>query len=522
LAVRTLFSYADNPQQKRIVEEVTVTNVQVSVRVQKNEKPITNLTREDFTLYEDNQKREINGFFLVKKNIKTPEPMESRIFVLLINATGLADELQKAIEYMFDNVFSPQDRLLIIINGKTLEYSNLEDSLFAKKQVLQSLKEECERYKTHMIDIIDKLEEYLDVNDFAAKVIGSYRVRPHPQYIVEYLKKYLAAWDEYKKAYLFPKMDQLYYLSRYLENYKAKKWIFNFYHFDLFPRIRFSKSMIPRLRFIPRLILNQRMEDPNYTYYSGLIEPLVKQLDIESNLLRTYPTEEVSKLFYKADATFNSFYIRSTSDKNQEDIEYHRTSSEVEKIFSKISEINGGKHFSSNNLTESLQKAALIEDAYYILTYAPPGGKKSGQLKVSLKNKGCRVLYDNNLPVDEFKAYKENFEKAETNFQIPDIKIIQPGLKNRILTFTIKDYLMRKTENSSRQVGNIRILVQLLDADENIVIDEMKIITAQKKEMKLDLDFFIDVKGGEYNLIIDVIDLLTDKEDFYQAPVVLN
>ena len=58
-------------EYKPIIEKVTVTNIEVPVRVLYKNKPVTTLSKDDFIVYEDNKKMEINGFFLKRKKLKT-------------------------------------------------------------------------------------------------------------------------------------------------------------------------------------------------------------------------------------------------------------------------------------------------------------------------------------------------------------------------------------------------------------------------------------------------------------------
>ena len=60
------------PQQEEepIKEKVEVVNVEVPVRVFYRGKPVDNLTKQDFKLYERGKLKEINGFYIKRKKIK--------------------------------------------------------------------------------------------------------------------------------------------------------------------------------------------------------------------------------------------------------------------------------------------------------------------------------------------------------------------------------------------------------------------------------------------------------------------
>ena len=99
---------ADQEQeQERIVERITVTNVEVPVRVLYKGKPVTDLTKEDFEIYENKKKMKIHGFFIKRKKIDAAESIgnkelgkeiPSRTFVLVFSITDFNDNVRKAID----------------------------------------------------------------------------------------------------------------------------------------------------------------------------------------------------------------------------------------------------------------------------------------------------------------------------------------------------------------------------------------------------------------------------------------
>ena len=61
---------AQEKEHKPIVEKVTVTNVEVPVRVLYKGEPVADLTKDDFSIFENRKRVEINGFFIKRKKIK--------------------------------------------------------------------------------------------------------------------------------------------------------------------------------------------------------------------------------------------------------------------------------------------------------------------------------------------------------------------------------------------------------------------------------------------------------------------
>jgi len=119
------------------------------------------------------------------------------------------------------------------------------------------------------------------------------------------------------------------------------------------------------------------------------------------------------------------------------------------------------------------------------------------------------ALYDDNFNADWINDY---LKKMEGQIKTPDIKIVDFSFQGKILAFIVKDYLMRPADNNT--VGRMKIRISLTNkADSSVVFDQEKVLTAQKAEMKISLGAFKTIKKGEYNFIINAIDLYTGKVD---------
>ncbi|NIM85054.1 MAG: hypothetical protein GTN82_43030, partial [Candidatus Aminicenantes bacterium] len=254
------------PEHKPIVEKVTVTNIEVPVRVLYKGKPVTDLTKDDFTIYENKKKVEINGFFLKRKKInvtgtqpilreQASKPPLLRTFVLVFSITDFNDYLVKAVDHLFENTFRDSDRLLVFANDKTREYLNLKDRQAVKRQLIIDLRKESQKARKKLIQYINKIETYLDVHNFQQRF---FRRDEPARRLMDFLKKYLLTWNQYKKRYLTPRVDRFYYFSRYLENLETEKWVFSFYQFELFPRIRFSSDLMYKIREIATILIESR------------------------------------------------------------------------------------------------------------------------------------------------------------------------------------------------------------------------------------------------------------------------
>ncbi|MGD2088756.1 MAG: hypothetical protein PVH61_21435 [Candidatus Aminicenantes bacterium] len=499
-------------EYKPIVEEVTVTNIEVPVRVLYKNKPVTSLSKDDFIVYENNKKMEINGFFLKRKKLAgtvsskvtlkvAPPP---RTFVLVFSITDFNEHIKKAVEHLYENIFRPNDRVLIFANDKTLRHTNLENKDELKGQLLADLKAESYKVRRRLINYINKVETYLNINDFRRRFYVFRDLRPRR--LIAFLKKYLLTWNDYKKKYLTPSVDRFYYFSRYLEEVKTEKWVFNFYQFDLFPKINLRSQTMDKIRQISTQLTNS--SEASEHSMGRLINTLLNQLMVDLNVNSSFPTEDIAKLFYKVDAAFHSFFIKNTHRVSMSNMEYQEVASNIERTLKEITDITGGQNITSNNLVKSIDTVSELEYVYYILTYVPQNPEKAGKLKIKVKNKRYRVLYDDNFRADYISEY---LEKLEEKIKVPEIKIENFSFQGKVLAFTVKDYLMKET--ASNAVGRMKVRIRLTDGDELLMLyDQEKICTAKNNEMNVSLGTFKRLASGEYHFFIHATDLFTGKQ----------
>lgn len=513
LTAAPIFNLAQD--QERIVEKVTVTNVEVPVRVLFKGKPVDDLTKDDFILYENKKKVQINGFYKIRKTLSLnqtgeakPEP---RTFVLVFNVSNYNEYFEKALDHLFANILLPSDRLLVFANDTTREYPELKDKDAVKAQLVADLKEEGIKAKRRLLEYINRVETFLNVHDFRRLVQETrnqnLQGRGPADEMIDFMKKYFLTWSEYQQTYLIPRTDRFYFFARYLEKLKGRKWVFNFYQFEFFPRIRPGSQTWDRIRDLATEL--QQSNNPTHNAQANQIFTLFNKINSELALNARFPKDEISKLFYKVDATFHSFFIKSSSTAFLQDIEYDEVSSEVEHILKSITDITGGKNITSTDLVQSLETVKEVEDVYYMLTYVPKNRKKSGVLDIKIKRgKKYKALFDDNFRADWINDY---FAKLEQKVKTPDIKVGNFSFKDKLLVFTISDYMMTKIEG--KMAGRLKVRIRITGANNNPLYDKSNYLTAQKKDIKISLPNFKTIIKGEYNFLIDVQDLVTGKED---------
>jgi hypothetical protein len=486
-------------------EEVTVFNVQVPIRVFFNKKPVDNLTKEDFTLFEDNQQQKINAFYLIKKKIKIPrqditgttvqtQPPPDRYFVLVFRLTDFNREVEKGLDYLFKNILRKNDQLLIFANDKTLFINRLVNKVETKLVISKVIRDQSMEAQA------DRAKNVLRIKDLLDKAKLNMGWDPAQNALQMFLKKYLKYWREYKRRFLVPDMKKYYNFSKHLEKIDKQKWVISFYQMEMFPKIKVSSDFMRAIEDRINMLLQGRSEDiPIAREMSKILQTLTNEM----NAAQDFPSEEISNLFYKTGATFHSILFPVIKSEFYQDIEIKRISTNVQNSLREITRKTGGKLLFTNDLESALGKIIEVEDICYMLSYAPENYKKIGKIKVKVPNKNYKVLYDKNIRSDYINDYLKKVEGKN-----PSLRLEQVKFENRTLSLKISNF---KREPANRTaMGRLFIHIQLKDKDNNIVYEKSNDVKANKKSILLSIQFN-ELKKGLHFITVDVKDLLTGK-----------
>ncbi len=500
-------------KEKRIVENVSVVNVEVPVRVFYKGKPIDELKKGDFKLYEDGKLQKINGFWIKRKSItiivddlkENSEIIQkrkesSRYFVLVFRTTKLNKSLREGVTYIFEKVLRERDRLMIFVNNRTFILDNLKGKKRILELVLKMISKESKKARMRQVTEVEKIKTiiYRMRSELAS---GGGRSNPADE-VRKMLGDYLKLWNEYKRRYLTPSINGYYNFAQYLDRIKGEKWVVNFYQMELFPRLKPTGEIV---NYVKNLINNLRISDRGEDIsYAQILSSLLVRINLSLNVSQDFPTKQISKLFYKVGAVFQTIFIKTQNSLLSNDIEYKRVSTDIENNFRELTRITGGDLISSNNIKKSLDKIVKKKDILYMLTYSPSDDKK-GKIKVVTSDEKYRVVFDNNIRQDYIKNYFKKMEK-----KIPAVKILNAVFNQKKLKISINGFYLRK--EGEKKLGKLKIHIKITDGFGNVRFDNEKILVSENRIFSISINF-PKFKEGEYSCVISVIDLLTDKSD---------
>jgi hypothetical protein len=496
----SFLSFAQDQDNQVLREEVSVTNIEVPVRVFHKGKPVDNLSKADFKLYENEKLQAINGFFLKKKKIdiqryelKAKERKEifpSRYFVLVFNLIDYNSKLDKGLDYVFDKILKNTDQLLLMVNKKISFYDDLSDKEEIRNQIKNLLREKgriSSRRLSNLIKHIERKVLDLKTQDDSKKDI-----------ITPFLREYYFTWQTFKKQYLMPTVEEFYYFANHLESIKKEKWVINFYQVARYPQIRDTSPLAE--------VLKPRMDTREF-----------HKMNFDLKAEMEFPASEVSKLFYKVNATFHSILIPTERNTISEDLELIDISTALENCYREITKKTGGSLIASANLESALDTISEKEDVYYMLTYEPENSKKTGKIRVELtgKNSGYKVVYDKNMRASYIKDFLAKKEAGN-----PDIKIKEMAFKDKKLQLLINGFLLKKEKKKREASGQVVVHVRVEDKAGKTLFDKNKKLNPANTTTSIEIDFTW-MTNGKYYILTDVLDEFTGNTDleFVQAVV---
>ncbi len=501
-------------QEKRIRENVIVTNVEIPVRVFCKGKIVEDIKREDFSLFVNGERRNITGFSLVKKQLAdkgtelSPKNGESRLrhFIIDLNITKFSPEIKKGVDYILNNVLRENDSVLFFINGTTKLFKNFKDKDGITDQIYKHIETESKKAHVRMMVYFKDIERTSRFRKFKLAVRGRSGGLDQGErdiyFMNEFLKNYLIIWKDYKRRYLRPNVNTYNNFAKYLQNVKREKWVISFFQVEMFPKIVLNGTM---LRVISSKISNwQVSENLQDITFSRIISRQFNSIQKALSVGQGFPTKQITKILTKVGVTFHSVFIPSAFPDFIRNMEYTQISSDLRNNLKSLTKKNGGELVSTKDLEKEMDRIVRKQDIYYVLNYVPKEGEKIKSVNIKLSNKKYKLEYNDGRKLD----ISEFGKKYSSTIKVPSVNISDLKFKKKKLSFSISNYLMRKNQKG----GVLNVRIRINDNFGKSVFDKSKTLKTTKDKVDLSLGFGW-LKSGNYEIIVDVKDLNTDKTD---------
>ena len=488
-------------------EEVTVTAVEVPVRVRLHGEAVRDLTKDDFEVFENGVKQEITHFEIISRKISTGEAefvpgheavTPKRLFLLIFNIFDYNDGVGEAIDLFFRDVFRPGDQVTAITEDLVL---NLEQG---KKtdEIVANLKQGLRKYKA--ISVQNTQRVFRDLRYEADRLLNALRGSRSADYsldqaMIRFFENYQNAWDAYRRQYLEPDVAFYQALTRKIRTIEGERWAICFQQRDLFPELKSASRLETEIRNWTDSQIN-----PEDQIRARMV--LDRQQDLQRSLALSelVSPDRLRDLFLSADITFHLVLLKSFRTLQDQDFELEEIGQDYEESFRKISRATGGYLAFSNQPAEALREAVRAEDYHYLLVYSPVevSGRKKREIEVRVKRSGAEV------------SFLKNYIAARP--QAMTIANVKSGAK--VLSFSLLHYLMGKSEGKTKGLAEVKITI--FDDQSKSVFDEGKTLDLIQKETHISLNLG-RLKSGEYFVIIQAFDRLANEQDVYSGMITL-
>jgi hypothetical protein len=494
-------------QTEPIKEKVEVVNVEVPVRVFLDGEPVAGLGRDDFKLYEGKEERAINGFTVRRKKLAVQQvaiaseaspTAPARYFVLVFRLIEYNEQVKKGVDFIFKNILRDNDRLLVMVNDRTMELNR--DFWEVKRQELleQLLSEEAAKARHN-------LEKYflMVMNELDQTKLLMLMERDSSFYaprIIDFLERYLSTWDEFKKKYLIPNLDNFYNFARFLEKIQGEKWVFNFYQIEMFPNMKIKGDIRRR---IDELVEQLSVARPEDNAHARIISQLLERINRELNMADDFPVTEVGKMLVKVDTTYHSFIMGVEKDSLSEDLDFKKVASNIENSLRVIARQSGGEVVFSGNIGSALHSIAEKEDISYVLPFEPKNPSRKGKIRVEVANPRCQLYYDDSVRADYIGDYLKKKKAQDPTLLLQRLEFTQGRLHVDVSDF-------KRIETGKGWFGNLNVAVSIRDQQNQQLFDQNRSILAKEELVSVTIDFSW-LRAGSYIFVVEVGDMLTEK-----------
>ncbi len=497
------------PAQQSSQEEVTVTAVEVPVRVLLKGEAVRDLTRDDFEVFENGVPQKITQFEIISRKIagsasETPDKPSGkarpprRLFLLIFNIFDYDKSVGEAVDYFFEDVFQAGDQVVVLTEGRVLDIPRGRGT----GELAEGIKDSLQKFKA--ISTATAIKNFRDISFEAEQLLSQLRglsggLTSIGPTMIRFFENYQRIWEDYRRRFLEPDVEFFQTLIKRLKVVEGDKWAIAFQQREMFPKIRKASNLDNEIRGWV-----ESQADPQQQVEARLVQARQQELQRTFDFSGRINSTALSDLFLAADFTFHLILMKSSRTVFSQDLELKEVGQDYEEAMTRISRSTGGYSAFSNLATEVLQDAAELEDYHYLLVYSPTetSGAKKREIEVRVKRSGVDVAY-----------LKNYLEAGPLPVSISDFKV-----SGKVISFAIRNCQMTKVNDQRRGVASVKITIY--DEASNKVFDEGKTLDVFKDETRISLNFGW-LNPGNYFIVVEAADLVAKQADVYSGLIKL-
>jgi len=493
--------------QEKIQEDVTVTVVEVPVRVLLKGQPVRDLAREHFKVFENGIEQAITQFQTISRRIEDqpmpgPAGRTPRLFLLIFNIYDYGPAVGAAVDDFFRDVFRPGDSVLILTEDRVLNVERgqgLEDFVAGLKDALVNFKSISTQSTTKSFRDLDYESDQL-LNTLRGTGGGQMMIASFDQAIVQFFEKYRHIWEVYRNQFLLPDLSFYKLFLRKIRSFEGEKWAICFQQREMFPMLKNSSQLdIAIGNWIGSQV------DSQDQVKARLVQARQEELRRSFDFTASFSPDLLSDLFLGADMTFHLILLKSSRTVFSQNFELREVGQDFEAMLKKISVSTGGHYDFSNRPGDVLREAVRKEDYHYLLVYSPrevPTDKKRA-IEVQVDRDGVDIIY-----------LKRPFSAGPDLIAISEVKA-----RGQSLSFSLGHCQMLTVDGRRRGSASIKLLLYNEATDK--VFDEGRTLELTEETTRISLTLE-KLEPGNYFLIIEAVDLVSGTTDVYNGNIKLG
>ncbi len=371
--------------------EVTVRNIEVPVRVFQDNQFISDLTIDDFEIYENGIPQKIEALYLADKNgiireeeLKKFSPQTARHYYLLFQILEYNPKLEESIEYFFNNVIQPQDTLTIQtpqkpyhLSSEALSRKKKEDIV---KEMLKLLRKDTKisssAYRSQMRSLQGIVRE-ISGGTMGTDVDTETDVDSSSS-LGLLLRRYKQNLDNMEQMRMV-NQDLFIQFAAQLKKIPGQKHVFFFYEREYRPELSPA---------VTNTIVSNYQGEPSIL---GDLQDLFQVYQRHERI----NAEKINQAFVDASISFNFLFV-DRDERNTQGIYMREQSEDYFRAFTETAKVTGGIVDSSHDPSAGFINALEASEHYYLLYYTPQNYQADGSYKsieVKVKGRECKLTY---------------------------------------------------------------------------------------------------------------------------------